>query len=437
LLLEMKVTTLTLVALVATATSGALAEPWTLEQALAFARTNSPDARIAAQRLIAAQAGLEQANSAFWPRLSFQSSYTRTDNPMLGFGNILNQRAYSSSIDFNDVPNTDNLNVRGVLEVPLYAGGRITAGKRAARAGNNAAREEAEAVRQAVAAEVARAFFTVLKTRQFILAATAAVESNQTNVAIVQQRYQAGTALRAEVLDFEVRLAQSREDLVRARNANALAQRALQNLLGIEAGEFRVADSAPTLTVPATDAVGIRPEFVAAAERTRAAEEQVRGAKSGYLPRVSGFGSLDYDRGWETDGDGESYTGGVMLQWDLWDGWQTRGKVSEAGAHAAAAREEQRKLRLAVGFETEQARLNLQQAQERLEVGEKTVAQAEESLALTRDRFAQGLALSTQLMDAQTALTGAQVRRADAEADVQIATAALRKALGLPILDPQ
>jgi outer membrane protein TolC len=40
-------------------------------------------------------------------------------------------------------------------------------------------------------------------------------------------------------------------------------------------------------------------------------------------------------------------------------------------------------------------------------------------------------------MDAQTALTGAQVRRADAEADVQIATAALRKALGLPILDPQ
>jgi outer membrane protein TolC len=54
----------------------------------------------------------------------------------------------------------------------------------------------------------------------------------------------------------------------------------------------------------------IRPEFVAAAERTRAADEQVRGAKSGYLPRVSGFGSLDYDRGWVTDGDGESYTGG-------------------------------------------------------------------------------------------------------------------------------
>jgi outer membrane protein len=420
--------------LVGAATTAA-AEPWTLERALAFAQTNSPDARIAFQRVIAAQAGLEQANSAFWPRLSFQSSYTRTDSPMLGFGNILNQRAYSSSIDFNDVPDTDNLNVRGMLGVPLYAGGRLTADKRAARAGSNAARQEAEAVRQAVGAEVAHAFFTVQKTRQFIIATQAAVDSYETNLVIVQQRFDAGTALRADVLDFEVRLAQAREDLVRARNSNALAQRALQNLLGIEGPAFAVAESAPTLTIPAVNAAAIRPEFVAAAERTRAADELVRGAKSGYLPRVSGFGSLDYDRGWVMDGDGESYTGGLMLEWDLWDGRQTRGKVSEASANAAAAREQERKLRLAVGFEIEQARLHLQQAQERLRVGEQTIAQAEESLALTRNRFAQGLALAAQLMDAQTALTGAQVRRADAQADLQIATAALRKALGLPLLE--
>jgi len=40
-------------------------------------------------------------------------------------------------------------------------------------------------------------------------------------------------------------------------------------------------------------------------------------------------------------------------------------------------------------------------------------------------------------MDAQTALTTAQVRQADAQTDVQIATAALRKALGLPMLEPE
>ncbi len=411
------------------------AEPWTLARALGHALTNSPDARIAALRVQAAQAGVEQANSAFWPRLSFQSGYTRTDSPMLGFGNILNQRAYSSSINFNDVPDTDNLNVRGLLTVPLYTGGKITADRRAAQAGSAAVRQDAEAIRQALAGEVARTFFIVQKTRQFIAATEAAVVSFETNTALARQRFDAGTALRTDVLDLEVRLAQAQEDLVRARNAHALARRALQNLLGIEAEEFIVAADAPTLALPEDSLRTSRPEFAAAAERARAAESQVRSAKAGYLPRLNAFGALDYDRGWVTDGDGKSYTGGLLLTWDIWDGRLTRAKVSEARANLETAREQERKVRLAVNLEAEQARLDLQQSQERLRVGEKTVAQAEESLTLTRDRFAQGMALATQLIDVQTALTTARVRRADAQADVQIATAALRKALGLPILE--
>jgi outer membrane protein TolC len=415
--------------------AAAAAEPWTLERALGFAQTNSPDARIALQRVAAAQAGIEQANSAVWPKLSLQSSYMRTDSPMMSFGNILNQRSYSSGINFNDVPATDDMNVRGVLTMPLYTGGKITAEKHAAKAGSAAARQDAEAVRQTLAGEVARAFFTVQKTRQFIAAAQAAITSYETNTALARKRFDAGSALRADVLDLEVRLAQAQEDLIRSRNANALAQRALQNLLGLEEKEFSVADTAPTLTAPAAGTLANRPESVAAAERSRAAEAQVRSAKSGYIPRVSAFGSLDYDYGWVMNGDGKSYTGGVMLQWDLWDGRLTRAKVSEARSNLEAAREQERKVRLAVGLEAEQARLDLEQAQQRLQVGEKTVAQAEESLSLTGRRFAEGAALATQLIDAQTALTAARVRRADALADVQIATAALRKALGLSILE--
>jgi outer membrane protein TolC len=45
------------------------------------------------------------------------------------------------------------------------------------------------------------------------------------------------------------------------------------------------------------------------------------------------------------------------------------------------------------------------------------------------------VALSTQLIDSETALVAARVRRAQAEADQQIAVAALRKALALPQLD--
>ena len=158
-----------------------------------------------------------------------------------------------------------------------------------AKAGSAAARQDAEAVRQTLAGEMARAFFTVQKTRLFIAAAQAAITSYETNAALARKRFDAGSALRADVLDLEVRLAQAQEDLVRARNANALARRALQNLLGLEGQDFAVADSAPPLIAPAAATLASRPEFGAAAERARAAESQVRSAKAGYLPRVSAF----------------------------------------------------------------------------------------------------------------------------------------------------
>ena len=149
------------------------------------------------------------------------------------------------------------------------------------------------------------------------------------------------------------------------------------------------------------------------------------------------FGSLDYDYGWKYDNGGGSYTAGAMLQWDIWDGKLTRAKVREARANLDSAREEQRKLNLALSLEADQARLELKAATERLAVNSEAVALASQSAEMTRARFEQGSALATQLMDAETALVGARVRRAEAEADQYIAIAALRKALGLAQLDTQ
>ncbi len=417
--------------------TGFAAQPWTLQRAIEQAFAANPDARLAQHRIEAAQAELQQANSAFWPHVQLQSSYTRTDNPMLVFGSILNQRAFSPSLNFNDVPDVDDMNVRGVLTQPLYAGGRISAGRQAAKANTAAAQADAQAVRNNLAFEVASTFHTVLKTRQFIQAAEAGVRSFETNLDIAKRRVTAGTALKTDVLDMEVRLAQAREDLVRARNANALSERALRTILGIPAtdkGQFTVADSAPEVSAPSQNDFSARPELRALSEKERAAQAAVRQARAGYRPSVSAFGRLDYDYGWRTEGDGKSYTAGVMAQWDIWDGKLTRGRVREARANLDAVREQERKLRLGIDLEVEQARLQLEDATQRLAVTKAAVAEAQESAQLTRARFAQGLMLSTQLIDADTALIGARVRRAQAEADKAIAIAALRKALGLPQL---
>jgi outer membrane protein TolC len=414
-------------------------EPWTLARALEEAQKSNPDARLARQRVAVAQAGLEQANAAAGPRLQFQSSYTRTDNPMMAFGSILNQRAYpyppAAPLNFNDVPDVDNLNVRGLATMPLYAGGRISANRGAARSSAEAAAEDDAAVRNALAFEVTRAFHTIQKTRAFARAAEAAVNSQEQNLDIARKRLEAGTLLKTEVLDFEVRLSEAREDLVRARNAQTLAVRVLRNLLGVEDPDFAVSAEVPEVARPVTRGFSGRPEIAAARLREQAANDQVKAMKGARLPTISAFGSLDYDYGWVTEGDGTSYTVGALLQWDIWDGNSTRAKVREARAGLESAREEQRKVRLALDLEAEEARLALQTAEERLAASEKAVAQSEESVALNRSRFEQGVALSSQLINAEAALIAARVRRAEAETDQRIAVAALRKAFGLPQLE--
>lgn len=408
---------------------------WTLEQAITTALTNNPSARIAQHRLRAARAMVQQADSAVWPKLQLESSYLRTDNPMLVFGSILNQRAFSPTLDFNDVPEVDNLDVRGIVSVPLYTGGLIGASRKAARAGTEAARADAEAVRQTLAFEVARTFHTVLKTHEFIRAAEAAVGAYEANLGIATNRFNAGTLLKAEVLDVQVRLAQSREDLVRARNAHELTKRVLINLLGVEMNDITLADAVVGPSAPIVDDPVVRPEVTAMEHRTRAAAARVRAASSGYLPRLGLFGSAQYDYGFETEGDGGSWSAGALVQWDVWDGRLTRGRVQEAKANLASAQEESRRLHQAITLEAEQARLQLNEARERLAVSAAAVSQAKESVQLTRARFEQGLALASQVIDAETTLTAARVRRAEAESDARIAVAALRKALGLTQLE--
>jgi outer membrane protein TolC len=409
-------------------------EPWTLERALAHALEHNPDVRIARERVAAARATIEQADAALRPLLQLQSSYVRTNNPMQVFGAVLNQREYSTALDFNDVPDLDNLNVRGILTLPLYGGGGLAAGREAAAAEVAAAELHAQAVRDAFAFETARTFHVVLTTREMIGAAEAGVRSFETAREIALARVETGTALETELLDVEVRLAQAREDLVRAGNASALAVRALANLLGIEGG-LVVAEDVPSVAPPPQDAVSVRPELEAVREAQRSAEARVREARSGQRPRVNAFGALDHDRGWVTDGDGTSYTAGVTADWDLWDGKRTTGRVAEATSQLTAAREEERRLRLAFELETERARLGLDEAERRLAVTAASIALAEKSVEITRARFEQGLALASQLIDAETALTVARVRRAEAQGDRRIAIAALRRALGLPQVD--
>lgn len=410
--------------------------PLSLAAAIAEAQTHNPDAALARHRITRAGAVVTQADAMVWPAVTFRSSYQRTDNPVGVFGAALNQSAFSPGLNFNDVPDADNLNVAGIVTVPLYTGGQITAEREAANETWAAANSERDAVNHQLAFAVARLFFTIRKTGAFIVAADASVRGFEESLAIARRRFESGKALKADVLDLEVRLAAAREELLQARNADELARRALANLLGRDDKPVAIDDESPALAVPAEGTQPNRAETAVLFRMKSAAEAAVRSARSGFQPKVSAFATAEQNHGWRFNHGGRNYTAGLLLDWKLWDGKLTRGRVDEARSRVDIVSEQQRRLRLAIDLEVQQARLNFSSAGERVATSSKAVDLAAESVQLTRARFEQGLALATQLIDAETALTGARVRLARAEADRHIAVAALRQALGLPQLEP-
>jgi outer membrane protein TolC len=405
----------------------------TLPQAIELALKNNPDLSTAQSRIAAARAGYEQTSAALWPQLRLSAGYAASDNPVQAFMMTLNQRALNmNTANFNNPGATDNLNGKILATYNLYNGGRDAAIRQATKLGAEALEQNRDAIRNDLVFEVTRAWYTVGKARQFITTANAAVTSMEANLAIATNRFAQSAALKTDVLDAQVRLAAARENAVLATNALALSETFFRNLLGVGENEnVTAASDSEILRSAQNDNSGkmTRPELIAAEKAVAMAEQQLRAARGNYRPRVNAFASYDFDSGNATTWE-RSWLAGVNIEMDVFDGLISRGKVAEARAHLDAAREQQRKIKLAIQLEIKQAQLNLADARARLETTGAAIAQAEESLALTKQRYTSGLAIFTQVLDAETALTAARQRRIAAEADCQIAAAALAKALG-------
>lgn len=414
-------------------------EPWTVDRAVAAALRQSPDVHSARHRIEAGEAMLAQINSAWQPQLTLAGSYSRTNGALGGLGFALNQHAFSPSLDLNRPGWADNLNVTGTVSYNLYDGGRPTARREAARAGVRAAEQDLRVVQLQLAADVARALLNLRKAREGVTALEAAVKAHEANTADARLRFEAGQVLKADLLSLEVQSARTREQLSSARNAAALASRMFTFLLGgppsEEAVELPAEDAAlAALTAPESGNSSQRPELHRLRERVRATEALLTAARGGQRPAVNAFLSGQHDTGWHFDRSAGSVQGGVAVELNVFDGGRHTGHVRSAAAELAQAKEELRRMELVIGLEVERARLAHLDARERLQVMSGAVAQAEESAALSRARFSQGVLLTAELLGSESRLVETRLSRTLAAADERLALIERRRALGLPVI---
>lgn len=405
---------------------------WTLRNAVRFALKNNPDSTMARHRIEAAQSAITMERSSFFPRLDLNARYDQTNNPMYSFGNILNQGAFTNAIDFNNPGRTDSLGTAVRLGYRFFNGGRDLAGLKAAEAQAISSRMELGAVQSQLAFEVIRAFQLIIQAEELVKAQQAAVNALTAAVKVATARHQEGVLLKADLLDLEVQQAKAREGLSQARHTLEISRRIFLNLLGLDDGPV-VLDSAQDCAQEAVPSASHdqRPELKSMEALILAAKARLQQAQGGYLPTLEGYAGYDGDKGYVSDGSGDSWQAGVRLQFNLSEGGRTAAEVAKAQSLLAEAQERKRKTELAIALETKQAEFAVQDADERLQVTGKSVAQAQESARINRLRFKEGKLLASDLLGAESRLTDAQTRRIVAETAQRIAIADLRRALGL------
>ncbi len=408
-------------------------EEWTARKAVEFVLGNNPDSLVASQRMLEAEALLSKSSASFYPQLGLSGSYSQTNNPIHSFGNILNQGQFTPGIDFNDPGRTDNLNLSIGAQYRFYNGGQDTARRDAAGAGVDLSSAERESVQLQLGFEAFRSFQRIVEAETVDQAQQVALDAIRSALDVAHARYAAGDLLKIDLLNLEVQESRILESQIQASHNLELSKQIFLTLLGLSAGDVKLVTISQSSPVPPEiRSPAQRPELRRMRAALRVAEAKLSGARGSRRPTVDGFASYQFDHGTILDGNGDSWTAGLNLNFKLFDGHSSAADISQAEARLGTLRAELRKLELALNLELKQAELALSQAQQRKLVTKKMVEQALESEQLSRARFKEGVILASDLIDIESRLTDARVRYAVATSAVQIAIADLRRAVGLP-----
>ncbi len=409
-----------------------------LSELIELAVASSPDLAVASEQLRLADAALERARAEFYPTLQATQSYGVTNNPVTSFSYQLNQANLTFAQDFNRPPVIDDFNTKVRLQHSLYTGGRRTYQEQAADASRRGAALQVAAVHNQLVFRIAEAFYRLLQADHLLAVRAEAVRTVEQHLQIVQARFRAETAVRSDVLNVQVRLAQVREDLISAENQRDLAWAVLENVVGASVPRRELPATVPpapwdeaadSISDAVAAALRQRPETDQLQASRRAAASQISVARAGKKPTLALTTDYDVYTGDFREGN-DSFFVGLVLGLNLFDGGRTRAETDQALAKLRTLEAQQRRLVADIELDVRRAYLQVRDAEARHEVAIQAAELARESLREIESRYRGQSATLTELMDAQVARSAARVRLVAAEADVEVARAALQRSVG-------
>lgn len=398
------------------ANASAQERPVSLAEAVALARANSDDVAAARARAEAASHARGAAGAYRWPTVGLEFGAVRSDDPVAAFGGRLRQGRFTQA-DFDPAglnhPDalTDWSGAVGAVWAPLDFS--ADAAYRAAEAEARAAGLGAAWAERAAAFRARVRYLEAVGARSRLTAASAARAAAEANARTTQARRGEGLLTDADVLQARAALEGARAVEIDARRGVADAGDRLALALGWADGVVPV----PTDTVLPAD-VGAaaggslhgRPDLGASRAAVDAADARVAQARRSRLPRVEGFARLATHAPDPFTGVERDWTLGFQLRVPVFTGFAIRSQERAAAAvREAAARDHDLRVREAEA-QVAEARRAVEAARQGVAAAEAAAAAAAEAARLTRRRFDEGLATTTDLLavEAQAASLATQ-----------------------------
>ena len=415
----------------------------TLHDALRTALTHNRVLNATRQQGVAARAGLTQARAGLLPRLDADETFSETNNPTLVFSNLLNQQRFTQddfAVDVLNHPSSlSNFGTRFRVEQPLFTGGKLAAGIGAAWQAVAAADGQQVRAEQETVFQTCRAYYGILLADGNLTAVDRALASAREHLETARALFDRGVVVRSDLLRAEVLAGALERQRIDADNATRTARSQLNYVMGTahdiqldDTDAWPALDAPPALEQSTETALHQRPDLQALEHERQRSELTLRQEKADYLPSLGVIGQ--YDLNSEDFGrTGDSYAVFVGARWNLFNGGATTGKAAEAAAQAARSRLLRDDLTARVRVEVEEAWRGLMGATRQVEVAARNQQQAQDNLAIVRDRYSGGLARSVDVLDAVATAEQAEVDLLQARVNRQLRHAELDLATAQPV----
>ena len=330
------------------------------------------------------------------------------------------------------------------LKQPLYMGGKITAAYNMAKLGHQMAKDNIRLTESEVLVRTDEAYSQAVRAKELAQVAQsykALLTELQKNV---ESAVKHGMKTRNDQLKVQVKLNEAELSIQKAVNAYRLARMNLSQIMGYDQLNYDYDVVSPdslsivpnTLVQDVLNAPNInsRPEVTLLQSKTTLSSEQVKLAKSEFMPNLALLGGASYTNGIEVAGrkliDKISGYVGVTLNIPILTFGERGSKIRSAKAKHQLAEMEEQDLHEKMQLELMQCQNNYNEAQTELQLCQHSLEQAKENMRLTRKQYDVGLEPLSELLDAQALWQSCSANLVEARCQLQLAETKLLKAAG-------